>query len=248
MPKECTFCLHTAKLSAEHVISDWIDALFPGKKLFTRTNQQGEIVGRWVADEIDWTAKVVCEKCNNTWMSDIENQHAKPAMTDLILGKTNVPIRQSSARSIALFAFKTAVVLDHSHRSKQPFFSRRIRNAFKEHLDIPRTVQMWMAGFARRTRGDIHASYHQGNLSPTNRLELYVCTCAIGHFVFQVAAQKQIGSTAFLPRPGFENLAVPLWPRVYPGFVWPAASVLQTVKDFDAFSVRWLDVSPVSTS
>ena len=179
-------------------------------------------------------------------MNDIENQHAKPIMTDLIVGKTNIPIRQSGARSIALFAFKTAVILDHSQRGRQPFFSRRVRYAFREHLDIPRTLQMWMAGYAPRARADIHTSYHQGALSPTNPLELYVCTYAIGHFVFQLVARKQIGSTAFSPRSGFEDIAVPLWPRVHPGFVWPATNVLRTVKEFDAFSMRWLDVLPAA--
>jgi hypothetical protein len=244
MPKECAFCPHEGKLSAEHVVSDWMKSLFPGKKLFTRRNRAGQIISQTIQEEIDWTAKVVCEKCNNTWMSNIESQHAKPAMTALMIGKKNVPIPQASAHSIALFAFKTAVVLDHTQRKREPFFSRRVRYAFRQHLDIPRTLHMWMAGFASRTSVHFHTGYYKGTLPPSNPLEMYICTCGIGHFVFQVVAQKQIGFTGFYPRTGFEKLAVPLWPRVWPQFVWPAANVLRTLKDFDAFSERWKDVFP----
>lgn len=57
------------------------------------------VISEWVSERLDWKAKVVCEKCNNTWMSDIENNHAKPAVTDLIVGKVDVPIPRSRARS-----------------------------------------------------------------------------------------------------------------------------------------------------
>lgn len=201
------------------------------------------MVRREAKDRIDWTAKVVCKKCNETWMSDIESQHAKRVLTGLIDGKVDVPIGSPDARSIALFAFKTAVVLDHSQRSRQPFFSQRVRYAFKEHLQIPANVQMWMCGFGPRTRGEVHALYHSGRISPTNPIHFYVCTVAIGHFVSQVVVVKQIDSSGFFPRPGFEDIAVPLWPRVHPNFVWPARDILQTEADYEGFSLRWGTVS-----
>src|SRR5713101_1714265 len=114
MPKECAFCLETAKLSAEHLWSDWMTALFPGKKRFTSKNEKGEIVADWSSEDLNWKARVVCETCNNTWMSNIET-NAKSAMSGLIRGETGV-ISQSCADSIALFAFKTAVIFDHIRR------------------------------------------------------------------------------------------------------------------------------------
>src|SRR5215469_6552046 len=105
--RECAFCPHTAKLSAEHIVSTWINDLFPGKKKFTRKDEHGNVISEWVSDEIDWTAKVVCQACNNTWMSRIESLHAKPVMTDLIRGVLDISFSQSAARSVAIFAFKT---------------------------------------------------------------------------------------------------------------------------------------------
>src|SRR5882672_4728774 len=107
MPKECAFCPATAKMTAEHVWSDWMNALFPGEKIFrNQTDLENEIV--WSGSELDWTVKVVCEDCNTGWMSRMEEFHAKPSMSDLIVGKLDIPIPQSRANSIALFAFKTA--------------------------------------------------------------------------------------------------------------------------------------------
>src|SRR5271154_5981831 len=108
--RECAFCPETANRSGEHLWSNWINDLVPGRKKFTIRDENGNIVREWQSKELDWKAKVVCQRCNNTWMSDIENDHAKPAMTDLITGKVDVPITESKARSLALFGFKTAVV------------------------------------------------------------------------------------------------------------------------------------------
>ncbi len=95
--------------------------LFPGNKRFTSWNEKGEIANQWGSKALDWTAKVVCKTCNETWMSQIESKHAKPAMTDLIRGKTAVPVSQSRADSIAFFAFKTALIFDYIQRKREPF-------------------------------------------------------------------------------------------------------------------------------
>jgi hypothetical protein len=176
MPKECAFCPATAKLSGEHLWSDWMNDLFPGKKRFTSKNEKGEIIVDRISDNLDWKAKVVCEPCNNTWMSEIESKHAKPAMKDLIAGDLDIPVSQARARSIALFAFKTAVIFDHMKRDREPFFLRSVRHRFREHLAIPPQVRMWMARFVPMGKGEAHACYHEGEISLTNRLKLYVCT------------------------------------------------------------------------
>jgi hypothetical protein len=163
-----------------------MNELFPGKKRFMKKNEKGEVIEQWFADNLNWKAKVVCKSCNEGWMSNIESQHAKTAMADLIQGKLDLPISQSRARSLALFAFKSAVVFDHVRREKEPFFLRSIRHRFRECLAIPpTTVRMWMAAFLPIGKGEVLTSYHEGDLSPTNRLKLYVCTYAVGHLAFQ---------------------------------------------------------------
>ena len=160
MGKECAFCPSVAKLSGKHVWSEWMNALFPGTKRF----QFLDILKRrnWSANQIDWKAKVVCEPCNNGWMSRIEQEHAKPAMADLIAGKVDIPIPQSRATSIAFFAFKTAVVVEYLSRGrKYHFFPREVRFRFRQSLDIPPTVNMWMARYLPRGQGRCWTSYHE---------------------------------------------------------------------------------------
>jgi hypothetical protein len=240
--KQCAFCPHEGKLSLEHVFGDWLNPLFPGLKTFTLRSSSGEILHRSVKETIDWEAKVVCKKCNETWMSNIESKHAKPILTPLITGEVDIPINQAKAKSIAIFAFKTAVVLDHANRGRPPFFPRRFRYAFRESHFIPLFVQMWMCGFADRGHGQSLGVYTKGTIPPADPLEMYTCTCAIGHFVFQVLAVKKIGRAGLEPEVKFDHLSVPLWPKVPPGFVWPAAEVLRSPEEFLAYAQRWVNV------
>ena len=122
------------------------DLLPAGPKHFTRTMPDGT-EQRFPRAKLDWKAKVVCETCNSTWMSEIESQHAKPSMSDLISGKLDIPIDLPRAASIAVFAFKSVVVVDHMARGRMPFFSQFARYAFARTHTIPANVNMWLAGF-----------------------------------------------------------------------------------------------------
>ena len=91
---------------------------FAGKKVFRNRIadfQRQRVIGerQWVSPKLDWKANVVCATCNNTWMSRIEDTRAKPAMEALITGSIDITIDQSRANDIAIFAFKTSVILDH---------------------------------------------------------------------------------------------------------------------------------------
>jgi hypothetical protein len=111
----CAFCPHLAKLSAEHVLGKWMNKLFVGKmkgKYLDGLGRQSERTSK----EIDGTAKAVCEQCNNTWMSDIETMHGEPALTPLIKGEEELSIGTAEATSLAIWTFKTAVVLGHANK------------------------------------------------------------------------------------------------------------------------------------
>jgi hypothetical protein len=245
--KECAFCDHKGKLSAEHIASDWMQNLFPGRKTAWFTSGGTKERKRFETDTMDWTAKVVCENCNNTWMSDIETQHAQPALTPLITGQMNIPIDRERAHSISLFAFKTAVIIDHQQRRDSgPFFSKRERYAFRLHHTIPGTVNMWFCGYkGHRGNGQFKSAYYKGEVPSSDPVLMYACTCAIGHFVFQVLAVKQIGNARFSPLGGFESLGVPFWPTVPRDYIWPPPVVLDGIPQFEAFADRWQNVAKI---
>jgi hypothetical protein len=203
-------------------------------------DENKEIIGDWVKPKLDWKAKVVCEECNHGWMSGLENVHAKPSMTDLILGKLDVPVDQSRANSIALFAFKTAVVFDHLMNGRAPFFERSARHEFRNSLTIPSNVGMWLTGFVPSFSGFAQTVYHDGKVSPDKTLTVYVCTYSIEHLAIQVSGYKADGLQKVETKYDFQ--AIPFWPKIPDAFVWPPAEALHTVRDFDSFSARWQNV------
>jgi hypothetical protein len=213
--------------------------LFPGEKIFrNKTDRENEKV--WSAAELNWKAKVVCESCNTGWMSQIESLNAQPALTDLIIGKQNVPVPQSRARDIALFAFKTCVIIEHMRRDRPfRFFPRLARHRFREFLEIPPNVRMWMAGFLPHGGGRCVTFYYDTPVIGLLPIEFYVCNFGIGHFMFQVIAESKPPFLAIGPIRGYEQLAVPFWPRIPSGFMWPPESILKTPRDFLEFSMRW---------
>lgn len=180
--------------------------------------------------------KVVCEKCNNGWMSRLEDKIAKPVLTPLIGGEVNIPIPQSSADSIAAFAFKTAIIIDllRDGDGFEPFFSRRIRANFKKTHAIPNNVNMWMCAYlSPDQRADVFSAYYKGNMSLEYPVELYVCTYSAGSFVFQVMSVKTIGRSPLGPRSDFDRVSVPFWPHIRPEFVWPnRLGGLRNVEEF----------------
>src|SRR5579871_3463184 len=107
MPRRsCAFCPKEAKISGEHLWSDWICELFPDIRVKFRKWAAGDIdVNEWVADSIEHRLKVVCKPCNEGWMSTLESKHAKPAMKPLILSDNQVVLDTETLVSIVVFAF-----------------------------------------------------------------------------------------------------------------------------------------------
>jgi hypothetical protein len=253
MAKECAFCPFAGKLTAEHIASQWMRDLFPGRKsaFFIGETAAGKKNQRFETSSMHWTAKVVCEQCNVGWMSKIEDEHAMPALTPLITGQFDIPIDRARAHSISLFAFKTAVIIDHQQkRDTGPFFSKRVRYAFRIHHAIPNNVAMWFCGY-KGNRGGVQfkSTYAKGDFPRGHSFYTYVCTCALGHFAFQVVSVKQIGTLQFGPSGGFEDLAVPFFPVVPRDYVWPSSSryVLGGPGQFMAFASRWNRVNIIAT-
>src|SRR6266568_2576585 len=115
----CAFCQQEATMTGEHIWSDWVNRLLGQHKYITyrkdiyRTNPIPETYSQWITNGFNLRAKVVCKECNNGWMSDLENTHAKPVITRMVLSQEKLFLSEAERRSLAAFAFKVAVVADH---------------------------------------------------------------------------------------------------------------------------------------
>jgi hypothetical protein len=245
MSRECAFCAHTGKLSNEHIFAKWVRDLFPGTTDAYYIGGSSNRNERFVTEKIDWKAKVVCDKCNNTWMSDIENVHGNPVLTPLVTGReTDLPITQTMARSIAIYAFKTAVVQNHADHKSNPFFPARVRHAFRANHSIPDDVSVWICGIKQELPNiKVASTYYRGQLSPTYHWQMYAFTCQIGHLVIQVLAVKQPGEIGFRSLSGYEDIAILVSPDILPGRTWPGRYIFDGDRFLD-FATRWEHVEP----
>ncbi|HKI10498.1 MAG TPA: hypothetical protein VKA02_00185 [Candidatus Acidoferrum sp.] len=212
-----------------------MNKLFPsGDITFRNVTLDGAVLKQWPAKEINLKANVVCGTCNNDWMSDIEEQYAKPAMTDLILGKQVGALSRKRAMGLSLFAFKTAVIANCTLPEDHFFFAKSQRYAFRESLTIPPDVMMWLVGMEPIRGGGIgsHSVQYRSNVT------LNVCSFWIGQLGFQVVSAKSTRPRKLESLPTPPGLTVCFYPTLEPGISWPRKNVL-SVQAFNDFSNRW---------
>ena len=114
--KQCAFCLRPAKMTGEHIWSAWIGRLFDDQEIIFYTIERGvkpEDTAHWKSRSIDAKASVVCEQCNNGWMSDLDAE-ASITMSNMIRYGWGVSLLPLGIAIVAAFAFKTAVVVDRA--------------------------------------------------------------------------------------------------------------------------------------
>jgi len=149
-PRICIFCENTAA-SPEHIWSDWMGKHFPKKP-------HAESITRW--DNIDerdaplpqpiithghpvnTTVKAVCKKCNNGWMSILEQQ-AKPYIESMLLGKPTVLDLKGQCLVIEWTTLKM-MVWEHSQAPESIVFTRMETLQFSSTRKIPENIKTWL--------------------------------------------------------------------------------------------------------
>jgi hypothetical protein len=235
--KKCAFCTHPAD-SPEHVFSDWMLELLPRNEQFIcneRIVSRDEYV-RYRKRKIEIVAKSVCTPCNNTWMSDLENQ-LKPIFKDAFFDEVPRIFSPSELSTIAAFAFKTLVIANHKNLTTVPYFTAAQRYSFRRKLIIPNGVQVWMAtrkvisgkyyGFWKSING---GSDQESPLGFTN----YVCTWNFQNIILQVSGikwkDKRRRRTVPMPslkQPQYwDDAAIQIWPLIGGNVEWPPRAFL----------------------
>lgn len=226
-----------AKISGEHFWSSWISDLYPPDTVnFSKIERDRSVSKRWKMPGLHLTANVVCKRCNETWMSDIEGL-AKTAMSGLILGQMVEEITPEQAHGIAVFAFKTSVITDRMVAGN--FFEVSARYSFRESRTIPPSVFMWLLGLHdERVSGGlrIRTIYFPNQSVPD--LTLNVCPFFVDHFGFQVVSVKSNTVRTIKAPPLPPGVAIPFYPEIGQGISWPRGIVLHS-SAFDEFAELW---------
>jgi hypothetical protein len=245
MPTQCIFCPNPAVLKGgEHIWSTWMNDLFPGEKLFTMQlndfkNPENSIKREWPGNKFKWQEPVICKKCNNEWMSRIENGPVKSLLINLIFGKEYVPMDATKAQHLAIFIFLKSAILANLTDSCSTVFSREELFLFRETRSIPSNVTMFLSGFAPLGFGFAEAlDYGRVGIDKVN---FVVCHYGLGHFMTQLVAVKRTGfEKNFRPTAKrFDNLAIKFWPEIMDGFIWPSPSCILNREHLREFTMRW---------
>jgi hypothetical protein len=146
----CIFC-GGGNLSKEHFWPEWASPLLPNYPINQHVEHSLTISNktRINAQKIRnkpgnaWTKKirVVCEACNNGWMSELETA-AKPLLTPLILGRSST-ITESAVSIIAQWiTLKTLV--GEQNITGDAVVTKEEREKFRFNLTIPENFQIWI--------------------------------------------------------------------------------------------------------
>jgi hypothetical protein len=237
--KACIFCPNPrTRKRGEHLWDDWLNRE-GGKDIRDQSTTyyfgpDGALIRSHPSSRIDVTLPVVCDRCNQTWMSDLSTR------TKYILEPS---IRRDEPRdydtfdivTLASFFFLKAAVLDWSVESiRRPCISRSACLDFRDSLvlshdgdiAVPLNLQIWIARYRRTHRMEAQAFTEElTGQGPFKGYRILLITYVVGSFIFQLTYPRWARRTRNRPTAPFfqivgDNQSVPIWPRVVTAY-WP---------------------------
>lgn len=100
---------------------------------------------------------MVCRRCNNGWMAELENE-ARAPLTPMITAHGRVTLEPEGARIVATWLLKTAMMMEQAHTGPRVIPPEQPRY-LAAHLAVPPRVQMWIG---MRADPDGHTRWDHG--------------------------------------------------------------------------------------
>jgi hypothetical protein len=241
----CIFCGEAVN-SKEDAWPLWLVKLLGNDKTGIIEGQRGKLKpSNWRAGKYPLRTGCVCQKCNNGWMSDLENR-TKPILERFFLEK-EVALAPSEQTTLATWICKSAIVYEALRYESPCFFTSEERKSFRESFQLPIYTSIWIAKSVEFT--GLFCSAHDliGITPETNKqVKSYVTTMCFGPLTIQIfngILEKSnyenltlIGD--FQPGP-WEKITIQIWPVVLNKVLWPNEVGLNGELGLDTFSQRW---------
>ena len=180
-------------------------------------------------------------------MSNIEKQ-AAPLLSQTIKYGAPLSLLPAGIATLGAFAFKNAIISDHTYRERRPFFPISDRIHFMNTLEIPNGVQMWIASSgSEQFNGIFHSYVFQVGIphGPIRRAKFFSFTWSAGHLVLQVMAvrwrkyrRRDEGLPILIPDKKWDPISVRFWPNDGRPITWNPAHDLSD-NSLDVFKNRW---------
>lgn len=234
MPGRCIFCGGFG-LSKEHVLPDWLRQIFPrlptdthtmgylahpARREFEKKRGQGQLGSKKV--------RVVCKKCNNSWLSDMEDD-TQGILRPLIEGTVRTLTIDEQSRLAAWIA-KTTMTAEYLVK-EQPAIKQAERERFKEQKKPEDHWQIFVSSYVGRqwSKGGI---FHHGLglYIPPEPMRVGVRNTQItifglGHLICMSLSSTAQGFSMSL-NDELKEVTRQLWPPVGRDLPWPTNKLI----------------------
>ncbi len=258
--RRCIFCDNTADLSKEHIWPKWLRQYIPrypnapdralhstglswiddNGNYKSTINSRGKLARP--GEMADQKLRIVCERCNNGWMSQMQEQ-AKPFLVPRLQDNWSEPLGENGQRIIAAWAAMFTMVIDQADQSTIAI-SPKERSAFR----ISREPLPGWIVFLGRNSGMPTKFYHQtlGIEGPgwsqedhSRSQNTHLTTFTVGAMLLQTMSSQ----VDFYKRSGFHAHAPEYARHLGLLWIWPMQS-----QDIGAPACIWSDQDFVSAS
>ncbi len=216
----CIFCGGT-KMSAEHVWPQWAAkrVAYSGvHKVRSYAHLEGHQAVEHESDQRAYAlkARVVCESCNNGWMSKIENA-AKPYFETMLYARGR-ELHKEGQRTLAAWALKTSIVWTASYAKERSVIPTVDLSHLRDYGEPSSAMSVWIASYdgSHPAVADAYgiAANHKEDGTPYS---IWATTVGFGPVAFHL-----FGST--VPGVTIESIRLPAWVhRIWPiqkTFAW----------------------------
>jgi hypothetical protein len=258
--RKCIFCgeggIRGNPMTEEHVWPEWMHVYLPkmpGRQTLAGRHRirLGEtIVERKARVGYVFTRrfKLVCKRCNTTWMSGIEDA-TKPILIPLLQGLPFTLLHKHRVTLATWIALK--VMVTECIDINDAVITSHERDAFRLNRIIPQGLRFWIG--THDSQDWYTAYWHEtlaGNVGrfPTPPAErtgelknMQVTAIGIGH-IFALAFASSIREIKMNPYGRIRQL----WPLRQSGLVWPLPGLSDADCDALAHSLRELMTSPMA--
>ncbi len=236
MTSNCIFCDATAD-SNEDAFPRWLIKRFTGPgSLEFQLSIDAPLRNKRV-NCLKIRIKCVCKKCNNEWMSVLQNR-AKPVIESLLDCPTST-LDINQCKTLALWAVMSTMVLETTNEPKIWRFTDPERCLFYKREQIPPFTFVWIANWID-SPGPSYGSRVLGDKSD----RATVTTFGFGTLVFQVLKVvpcDATGNKTMELRPGLPwgQIMLQVWkPQVVP-ICWPPQMEIHGEAQLEALELRF---------
>ena len=106
-------------------------------------------------------ANMVCQECNNTWMSRLENRRVKPFLAPMLTNEHAVTLDETRQRDLARWAVIKVLLMEHAMRQRRAHLRSTVGYAPSDpelawlyhNDDPPPRSRVWLGAYATAVAG-----------------------------------------------------------------------------------------------